>query len=365
MASFAVTGRLDKDKPNLRFVPDNGAASQLVGTNLWDWFDETNRRYNSGVVSVTVTSIAAADGNAGPTGGIFYNTGGGSTLTGSETVQIGIQPPSFNALNDGQYVNSGATVQATILSASPIYKNICAVNYGMPGPSAFLSWPDGTISFTAIDLALSSNALTDITSAFTVTVSGTLTATGYSTRTNYDPYADNGGTAYTLDLVSGPLSAKLFLAAAAGGGGPYQGKAGVIGCPVQSAQSAVVLQLTNVTTVYIPGAGGPPSRWPRLMIQNPAQAGGQRICNVNLPICLEGQKTLVFHDAYTWVYAINAPVSGGVAVDANATQIGLVDLAAGNSPAYNLANAWIEQAPDDTGTVACVLKYKVKVNSVA
>lgn len=385
MPGFTVTGRLNQNSPTLRFVPDNGAATFLTGTNLYDWLDVPNSRYNSGVVAVQVNSITVGDQDVGPAGGLYHKaTHPSPVYTTSEVIAVSMNPPNYNALNDGQYINSGKAINASagtfIADGAPTYQNLVAVNYGLPGPSATLN-ADGTITFTAIDMNISSLAFGDIASDVTVTVSGALAATigstADATHRALHPYAgftaNSIGTAYTLDLVSGPLTSNPFLAAIGFSGGPYQGAKAVIGCPVQSKVTQgtnqgyiASLQLTSVTSVYIPGAGGLPRRWPRLRIQNPADAGGQPLCNVDLPLCPVAQNTKIFHDTYTYLYAINSPVSGGVMVDANATQIGLVDINAGaNSPVYNLANAWIEQSPDDTGTVAVVLKYAIAVTTIA
>jgi hypothetical protein len=337
MATWSATARLDKNSPSVRIIPDLAGT----GTNLIDWWDETYRRYKSGVVKVTVTSIALSDAAAGPSGNPYYAGSGGANYASGETLAVAIQPPNFNALNDTQYLNSGVAVAAgTILSGSPLYENVCAVNYGRPGPSATLG-PDGTIQFTAIDLALASNALTDIQSAFTVTVSGTLTQTIIS------PYADIGGTAYAIGLCNGPLAAQRFQSF------PYRGQWGMIAYPAAAGYASVAVQLQKVTSVYFPGVA-PDALGPALTVSNPAQAGGQTIANLNLTLPMAGLQTNNLADNFTCIYALNNGL-----IDANGVRLTSADLGLDGNIAYNLLNCGLDLPNGSQGSAAAVLNYKI------
>jgi hypothetical protein len=330
MASWSFTGRMDKNRPVLRVTPDG-----VTGCNLRDFWDDTNKRYKSGVVVVTITSItlSTADGFGG-TAAATYTTG--------ETLAVAIQPPNYNALNDTQYLNSGVQVASgAVLSGAPLYKNVIAVNYGVPGPSATLN-PDDTIDFTAIDLVLSSNAFTDITSTFGVVVAGTLTFTEYS------PYADTGGTAYELDLTNGPLS-YINLAQS------YAGAWGMIAAPIQAGYAAIVVQLQTLTSGYIPGAA-PDMTQPSLTVSNPAQAGGQQLANVRRPIPMDAKKTFTFVDGYTYIFGVNNNL-----IDANGVQIGSVDIGVTGNTAYNLCNAGVQSG---RGTATAKLAYKTAIHGL-
>lgn len=257
--------------------------------------------------------------------------------------------PNLNAITDSQYFNAGVDVSPAG-SLSPGYKNICAINYGRPGPSAKVNG-DGTIAYTTIDLALSSNAFTDIKSDMDVTVAGNLTAT---TGTNYNPYADNGGTAYTLNLVNGPLASKYFLSAG------YLGAWGMIAAPIATNYTALVLQIQSIVTQYIPGPSGRMFQ-PTLQISNPAQPGGQRLADWAMPIPAELKSTNTLSDNYTYVFAVNA--GAGKTIDANGVQVGSVDIGVTGNSAYNLCNIGVVLPPGADGTAAATVAYKIKTNA--
>jgi hypothetical protein len=351
--AWSTAVRLDRNKPVARVVPDSPGN----GTNIADWFDETARRFKSGYVRTTVDSVTLSDASAGPSGGIYYTTGGGVVYQSGETLALSVQPPNFNALTDPQVLNSGIQVVAGALgyptkfnSNTSIYESVLAFNYGRPAPSASIDNATGFIGLTAVDLALSSNALTDIQSAFTATVAGTI---GLN-QSAFPPYSDLGSTnggSYSVGICAGPLASQLFLPAG------YQGQYALIGFPVTSSffNEALAVQIQKITVVYFPGPT-PDLQPPVLQITNPAQAGGQPIANWNIPLPMVAQQGNVLTDNFTCVFGVN-----GKLIDANGTQFGNVDLAPSTmyTGGYNLLNAGIVMPPGSTGSVGVVINYKI------
>jgi hypothetical protein len=313
MASWSQTVTLDKNRPSIRVVPD-----AVTGCKLRDFWDDTNKRYKSGVMVVTVTSITWTGGATG------------------ETLSISVQPPNYNALNDTQAIYTPDA--AAHAWGGTTYKNVAAVNYGRPGPSAVLE-PDGTITLLAVDLALASNAFTDVASTVVVTVAGTATFTEYS------PYAAVGGTAKEIDLTAGPLSYVYLTAGSAGAWG-------MVTQDIMTGYGAVVVQLDSLVTGLIPGTVGGGAQF---QLTNPAQAGGSPLAALDQPVPRAAQKTTAFADNYTYVFAVNNNL-----IDTNATQVGTP---AGT--AYNLCNAGVQAAGGNDGdTATAVLSYHLATHTL-
>jgi hypothetical protein len=345
MAAWSTVVRMNKDMPSVRVVPQG-----VSGCRVTDFWDDTNKRWKSGVVVSTL--------NSGTTNDISWAAHSGGAAVATETLAAVIAPPNFNGANDSDYRNSGLDVNAVAVM-NPSYKNACAVNYGRPGPSAEVQ-ADGTIVYTAVDLTLSSNALTDIRSDLDVTVAGTLTAT---TGTNYDPYADNGGTiSKSMTIAAGPLASKYFYS-----DGTALGDVGLIAAPIAANFTALVLQIQSIVTQYYPGPSGRMYQ-PVLRIQNPqGQPGAQRLLDWQLPITLSCKSTNTISEVAPWmrgftaVYAVNA--GSGKTVDANGRQMASLDVAVVGNSAYNLANCWIELPNGADGTAAATVAYKIKSNT--
>lgn len=350
MAGWSATARLDKDQPSARLTPNPATGN---GASLKDFWDETSRRYKSGIIKVTVDSVTLSDADAGPTGGVYYPTGGGATYTSGETLSMSIQPPNYNPNTDNQFWNAGIQVAAGALgyakaynSSASHYQNYTPVNYGRPGPGALIG-RDGTIQYTAVDLVLSSNAFTDISSKFTVTVAGTIT---FTEITAYSDIGSVGGGSYTLNLCAGPLASKRFLP------NSYYGQWGMVNFPVVNGMSSVAVQVQSIATVYYAGSRNYES--PVLEITSPGQ--GQKIAQWRRPIPMTTQQTDFMVDDWTCVFATNQKEGAGPGlVDGNAVQCGSVDLGISGSTFYNLLNAGIVLPPGSDCSAAAVIKYKI------
>src|SRR4051812_45249638 len=109
---YSVTVRMNKDMPVARIVPQ-GVASQ--GLRVTDFWDNTNKRWLSGVVVSQVTGSSA----------ITWAAHSGGAAVATETLAGRIAPPNFNAINDYEYKNAGVDVNANAAFTSPAYKNIC------------------------------------------------------------------------------------------------------------------------------------------------------------------------------------------------------------------------------------------------
>jgi hypothetical protein len=341
MAAWSTVVWMNKDMPVVRVV--NHGVAGCYRSSFWD---NTNKRYLSGVVKSTVTGATAISAAAHA----------GGALTAGETLAARVAPPNFNAINDYEYKNAGIDL-GSVTAINPAYTNICAVNYGIPGPSAQIN-EDGTIVYTVVDLELASNDFTDIVTSADVTVTGDVTAT---TGTNYDPYADNGGIAYAMPLAVGPLASKYFYV-----GGAALGPWGMIAAAIAGNYTAFVVQIQSIVTQYIPGPSGR-LYTPMLHIKNPAQPGGQPLANWELPMPTHRKSTNTISEldpnsrGYTYVFAANA--GSGNTIDANAVQIASLDVGVVGNSAYNLCNVGIVLPPGADGTAAATVNYKVKTNA--
>lgn len=307
---------MSKMRPTIRVVPFG-----VPWINLAEFLTGSpTPLYKSGLVFATVSNI----------------TWTGSPATG-ETLNISIQPARYNTQCNSQalytpLVSAGAWGGST-------YKNVTAINYGLPGPSAILE-PDGTITYLTIDLSLASNAFTDIASSISVTVTGDLDFTPVPTTSPV------GGTTYTPQIGIGPE-------AALAGGLPSWGMATQ---DLISGYLGVAVQLQSLLTRM--DAGGLPRLQPTVFqLSNPKSEMGQTIANVRFPIGQGAARQIDFMNTagppitggYTYLFAINDGM-----VDANATPI---QAPAGQQ--YNLCNFGLTQGPNSQDTVSADLTYEL------
>lgn len=304
MTSITVTN-IGNDTTTGVIVPGFKASAQVL---LHDFWDNTNKRYKSGVIITTIDKIIWT----------------GTTAAG-ETATVTVNPPNYQ-----EDCNDQATLRPVIDSISEldaVLKHVTAINYGMPDSSAVLN-PDGTISLVDVTFYLNANNFTPIASLISVEID-------YSTTfTEYSPYSGIGGTAYTANLAIGNGSAADW---------------GMATYAAVANYAVLVVQLQTLAWNVLPGEdGGLPT--PSFQLRNPARPGGAAVANYNTPLAQSAGRTLTYYDYYTYVFAVNDGK-----VDANATTV-----QAPSGTLYDLCNFGLT-APDanSQGTVTATLTYKI------
>jgi hypothetical protein len=283
---------------------------------LHDFWDSTNKRYNSGVLVTTIDTIAWTV----------------STGKSGETATITIKPTNYQEDCNDQIIYRPAVNASS--SISPAFKHVTAINYGQPDSSAELA-PDGTISLIDVLVEINANAFTPIGSLMSIAVTYT------STFTVYSPYSPIGGTDYEIPLAIGNGSAADWGMV-------------TVDPPSAGVYQAQVVQLFSLAWNVLPG-DSPIGIMPAFQLSNPPRPGGAVVANYSTPLAQSYGRYLAYHDYYTYIFAVNDGK-----VDANATSVQATD-----GELFNLCNFGLT-APDASGTdtVNAILTYYIETHTL-
>ncbi len=256
---------LNKDRPSCRLA---------ISVPTKDYWDDTNKRYKSGVVQAIISSVAFS-----------------GTFTSGEKLALSIAPPNYRPNCHGRADDLNHAVDAGSWTTGYLLNT--AVNYGLLGPSA-APQPDGSNDLIYVDVSLIGDDSGQITSDVTILVTYTVGFTEispYSTLSTTDTYTDT----VALNDFSYP---------------PAWGTVTVGSAYVSSGAAAV--QLTNLESHV---TGDQPGGAPVFVAATMPQVG-QPGLNYSWQVPATVGRSLALADRYTWVFAVN-----GGRMDAAATPV--------------------------------------------
>jgi hypothetical protein len=300
MSITLVGSTLNADRPSCRLA---------IVANVKDFWDATNKRWKSGIVTATVSNLTWT-GTAG----------------GSEKLNITIQPPNYNQACNNKTVLT-PNVSADAWGGSSAHHQV-AINYGVPDPSTIIE-SDGSITLAVVDLALPLSSSSSITPTMTYEVNFE-SVDPYSTiAADDDTVLSEFGATLSVDPATpadwGMIGIDL------GGADPTDGK--------------IVVQLQSLVSSV--GVGVIPA--PHFQFSNPARSGNS-INKIDYQLPNTDSRNLSFKDNFTWVFALNLGK-----IDANATP---VKMSSGSGLLYNVANFGLV-GDNLTGQATAMLNYNV------
>lgn len=293
---------------------DNTTAKLAAVANLSDYWDQTEKRYRSGIIVTTISDI---------------NWTG--TEDAAEEMDVVVQPPNYHpgchnrshyepAMNSNTWNDGMAIVFVT------------ALNYGMPGPSARM---EGDETITLVEATLEMPAGTESSVAATMTFNNVFT--------EFSPYASlTSGTAKTATLTMEPEEDQVW---------------GMISHDVSSgSEGCVIVQLTSLVTSVLEGFP-PGDVMPMFSLNNTPQTGGQSIAGVNHYLPNSAGRTRAYRDMYTYIFGLNDGK-----IDANGTPLKMPGLSAN---IYSLCNFGFQKVSGlNTAEVSGTLSYLVRLVTI-
>ncbi len=287
MSVTVISGTLNAANPKARLAIIANAADL--------YWDDTNKRWNSGIAKSVFTSLTWT-----------------GTKASGEVLKVTVQPANYQPMCNVRYVD---TPLVTAASMSSGWEHLTAFNYGVPDPSAQVE-NDGSITLGYVDVELPPNSASSIQVTF-VHTPDVLAAV--------DPYSDLGQTPDTIYV-------------AVGSDANCASWGQINGNPSDTDSGYGAVQLKTLTTTFV---GDGPA--PTFVIGNVPQPYGNKIANVAIPLINATSRPFTFKDNYTWCFAIN---SGKI--DANASPIA----GGGGTMQFNMMNLGLMTDPSNPDALA-------------
>lgn len=272
-----------------------------------DYWDETNKRFKSGIFNLSVTAISWT-----------------GTKEAGEILKLKVAPAVFDpACND----KWEAAPLVTGTQSIALSHNV-SLNYGLVGPSSIIG-DDGIASTLVLEAELPFETLSSIVITLTYTLTFTLR----------DPYSALSGTSKTCNLVLNYESDQVW------------GMVSTV--QVDGYNGDIAIQISSIVSSIFQGENQAVAPVDFHFLNEPLQ-NGVRLANYQLPLPQLESHTKVIKDWGTYVFAVN-----NGKIDANAMKIKETD-----RTVYDLINFGLSKDPLMSGDKAVVdLNYILADNT--